>query len=139
MLDQASLETLPNPGRNPFVLSRIAPTVIPTGSPQFGNVRAHRVTASRSRYDAFVISAERRQLDRWGARLNCVYSVLKDNQSGEENSFTNNVQAVIDSFDLEREFFYQSGFPVAIIQSSNVAGTVGFGQRPNVVAGVDPC
>jgi hypothetical protein len=30
----------------------------------------------------------------------------EDNQSGEGNSFTNNVQAVIDNFDLEREFGY---------------------------------
>jgi hypothetical protein len=33
---------------------------------------------------------------------------------------------------------YQSGFPSAIIQSSNAASAFGFGQRPNVVAGVDP-
>jgi trimeric autotransporter adhesin len=180
--------------RTPFGIQQFgalaAPATIARGQllrpyPQFGNVLAHRVTAARSRYDALVISAERRQHDGWGARVNYVYSVLKDNQSGEGNSFTNNVQAVIDSFDLEREFgyslrdtphrlnisgtlelpfgtgrrwlstggvwsgvfggwaisgvgVYQSGFPVAIIQSSNAASAFGFGQRPNVVAGVDP-
>ena len=32
---------------------------------------------------------------------------------------------------------YQSGFPVAIIQGANAAGVFGFGQRPNLVRGVD--
>ncbi len=71
--------------------------------PQFGNVRADRVTAARSRCNALVISAERRQHDGWGARVNRAYSVLKDNQAGEGNSFTNKVQVAIDNFDLERE------------------------------------
>src|SRR5262249_47620025 len=34
--------------------------------------------------------------------------------------------------------FYQSGFPIAIFQSNNAAAVFGFGQRPNVVPGVDP-
>ena len=33
-LDRASLEALPNAGRNPFVISVIAPNVVPTGVPQ---------------------------------------------------------------------------------------------------------
>ncbi|MGH9386345.1 MAG: carboxypeptidase regulatory-like domain-containing protein [Vicinamibacterales bacterium] len=48
VLDQASLETLPNPGRNPFVLSTIAPTVIPTGSPQFVRMQDHNLSAMLS-------------------------------------------------------------------------------------------
>lgn len=35
VLDRASLEMLPNAGRNPFVLSTVTPSVMPTGSPQF--------------------------------------------------------------------------------------------------------
>ena len=34
-LDRAALETLPNPGRNPFVLAAGTPAVMPTGNPQF--------------------------------------------------------------------------------------------------------
>ena len=134
--------------------------------PQFGNVRAHRVTAARSRYDALVLGAERRRLDRWGARVNYVYSVLKDNQAGEGNAFANNPQAAIDNSDLEREYgyslrdaphrlnlsgtwqlpfgwslsgvaFYQSGFPFPVIQGANAAAPFGFGQRPDRVPGVD--
>jgi trimeric autotransporter adhesin len=190
-LESALLQLVPNPFFGiPQFGALASPSTIARGQllrpyPQFGHVRAHRVTAARSRYDALVISAERRQHDGWGARVNYVYSVLKDNQSGEGNSFTNNAQAVIDSFDLEREFgyslrdtphrlnisgtlelpfgagrrwlsmggvwsgvfggwaisgvgVYQSGFPVAIIQSSNAADVFGFGQRPNVVPGVEP-
>jgi hypothetical protein len=48
VLDQASLETLPNPGRNPFVLSTIAPTVIPTGSPQFVRMQDHNLSTMLS-------------------------------------------------------------------------------------------
>jgi hypothetical protein len=153
--------------------------------PQFGNVRAHRVTTGRSQYDSIVLAVERRQHNGWGARVNYVYSLLKDNQAGEGNAFTNNVQTAIDNFDLDREFgysvrdtphrlnisgtvdlpfgagrrwlsnggplgpvfggwtisavgVYQSGFPVAIIQGANAGGVFGFGQRPNLVPGVDP-
>ncbi|MGH9386344.1 MAG: hypothetical protein ACRD2N_18875 [Vicinamibacterales bacterium] len=190
-LGSALLQQVPNPFFGiPQFGALATPETIARGQllrpyPQFGNVRAHRVTAARSQYDAIVVSAERRQGGGWGARVNYVYSVLKDNQSGEGNSFTNNVQAAIDNFDLEREFgyslrdtphrlnisatvelpfgagrrwlsqdglvggvfggwaisgigVYQSGFPIAIVQSSNAASAFGFGQRPNVVPGVDP-
>ncbi len=33
---------------------------------------------------------------------------------------------------------YQNGFPISISQSSNNSGLLGSGQRPNLVAGVDP-
>lgn len=35
VLERATLEALPNPGRNPFVLATTLPTVLPTGNPQF--------------------------------------------------------------------------------------------------------
>lgn len=111
-LGLALLQQVPNPFFGiPQFGAFARPATIARGQllrpyPQFGNVRAHRVTAARSQYNALMISVERRQHDGWGARANYVYSVLKDNQSGEGNSFTNNVQAAIDSFDLEREFGY---------------------------------
>lgn len=74
--------------------------------PQFGNVRAHRVTESRSRYDALIVSGERRHDGGWGARVNYTYGVLKDNQAGEGNVFANNPVPLIDNYDLEREYGY---------------------------------
>jgi hypothetical protein len=44
VLDRASLETLPDPGR-PFVLSTVSPTVIPTGNPQFVRMQDHNASA----------------------------------------------------------------------------------------------
>jgi len=94
-------------GNSAFGALATSPTV-PQGQllrpfPQFGQVRAHRATIARSRYDALVLGGERR-LEGWGARLNYVYSVFKDNQGAEGNAFTNNVQAAIDNFDTEREY-----------------------------------
>ena len=192
-LGSALLDQVPNPffGNSSFgALSTT--TTLTRGQllrpyPQFGHVLSHRVTASRSRYDALVVSGERRQQGGWGARVNYTYSVLKDNQSGEGNAFANNPVPLIDNYDLERQYgyslrdtphrlnisgtlelpfgtgrrwlsdgdvlshvlggwtlsgvgVYQSGFPFAIIQNpgTNPAGAFGFGQRPNVVPGVDP-
>src|SRR5262245_39221609 len=44
LLERAALETLPNVGRNPFVISTTAANVIPTGTPQF--VRQQDLNAS---------------------------------------------------------------------------------------------
>ena len=153
--------------------------------PQFKNVYAHRVSTARARYNALTLSLERRQYDGWGGRVNYVYSVRKDNQFGEGNSFSNNPPVAIDNFDLDREFgyslldtphrfnvsgtielpfgagrrwlrdsgllsdilggwavsgvgSYQSGFPIAVVQNNNNSGLLGSGQRPNIVAGIDP-
>ncbi|MEO8679655.1 MAG: TonB-dependent receptor [Vicinamibacterales bacterium] len=190
-LGTALQQPVANPffGRPEFGAQSTSPTIargqLLRPYPQFGQVRAHRVSAARSHYDAVVVSAERRQHAGWSARVNYTYSVLKDNQSGEGNAFTNAVQAAIDNRDLEREYgysvrdaphrlnvtatvdlpfgegrrwlsrggavnavlggwsvsvigFYQSGFPVAIIQNAGAGATFGFGQRPNRVPGVSP-
>ena len=39
LLDERTLESLPNAGRNPFMLAATAPTVVPTGSPQFVRIQ----------------------------------------------------------------------------------------------------
>lgn len=173
-LGSALLDQLPNPFfGNPSFGPLSTTTTIARGQllrpyPQFGNVRAHRVTAARSRYDALVVGGERRHQGGWGARINYTYSVLKDNQSGEGNAFANNPVPLIDNYDLEREFgyslrdtphrlnisgtvehrgwlvsavgVYQSGFPFAIIQNNgtNPAAAFGFAQRPNRVPGIEP-
>ena len=88
-LGSALLQQVPNPFFGiPQFGALSTPTTIARGQllrpyPQFGNVRAHRVTAARSRYDALAVAAERHQHNGWGARVNYVYSVLKDNQAGE--------------------------------------------------------
>ena len=48
LIDRQTLETLPNVGRNPFVISTIAPNVIPTGVPQFTRMQDQNATAMLS-------------------------------------------------------------------------------------------
>jgi hypothetical protein len=45
LIERTSLETLPNVGRNPFVITAIAPYVLPTGSPQFVRMQDQNATA----------------------------------------------------------------------------------------------
>ena len=48
LLERQALETLPNVGRNPFVISTIAPNVVPTGVPQFVRMQDQNATAMLS-------------------------------------------------------------------------------------------
>jgi hypothetical protein len=48
LIDQRTLENLPNVGRNPFVISAVAPNVIPTGTPQFTRMQDQNATAMLS-------------------------------------------------------------------------------------------
>jgi len=48
LLERAALETLPNVGRNPFVISTTAANVIPTGTPQFVRQQDHNASAMLS-------------------------------------------------------------------------------------------
>jgi trimeric autotransporter adhesin len=190
-LGPALQEGLPNPffGMSQFGVFATQPTLqrgqLLRPYPQFGNIRAHRATEARARYNALTFGAERRQHDGWGLRANYTFSVRKDNQFGETNSFSANPQGAIDNVDLEHEFgyslldaphrlnisgtfelpfgegkrwlsgagpvaallggwavsavgAYQSGFPLVVFQPVNPAAAFGFGQRPNVVPGVDP-
>jgi len=190
-LGNALLDPVPNPffGLAAFGALAASPT-IPRGEllrpyPQFKNVYAHRVSTARARYNALTVSLDRRQSASWGTRVNYTYSVRKDNQFGEGNSFSFNPQGAIDNFDLDREFgyslldaphrlnisgtielpfgagkrwlahggllstllggwalsgvgIYQSGFPIAVVQTNNNSNLLGSGQRPNVVPGIDP-
>ena len=190
-LGPALQDALPNPffGMAQFGVFATQPTIqrgqLLRPYPQFGNVRAHRATEARARYNAVTFSAERRQHDGWGLRANYTFSVRQDNQFGEGNTFSSNPQGAVDNVDLEHEFgysiidaphrlnisgtlelpfgvgkrwlsrtgpvaqilggwaisavgAYQSGFPIVVVQGVNPALAFGFGQRPNVVAAVDP-
>jgi hypothetical protein len=48
LIERQTLETLPNVGRNPFVISVIAPNVIPTGLPHFVRMQDQNATAMLS-------------------------------------------------------------------------------------------
>ncbi len=75
--------------------------------PQFRNVCAHRVSTARARYNALTLGLERRQHDGWGARVNYMFSVRKDNQFGEGNAFRHQPsRGPSTTYDLEREFGY---------------------------------
>ena len=59
--------------------------------PQFLNVSARQVSEGMNRYNAGVIEWSRRTggSNWYGGRVSYTYSVLKDNQFGESNFFTN--------------------------------------------------
>jgi trimeric autotransporter adhesin len=190
-LGGALLDQVPNPFFGNAAFGSLATTAtierrqLLRPYPQFRNVLAHRVSTAQARYNALALGIERRPHDGWGARVNYVFSVRKDNQFGEGNAFAINPGMILDNYDLDREFgyslldtphrvnisatvelpfgpgkrwlvdggmwsavlggwaisavgFYQSGFPVAVLQANNNSNLLGSGQRPNVVPGVDP-
>ena len=58
--------------------------------PQFLNISARQVSEGISRYNAGVIELQKRVTNGWGGRFSYTYSVMKDNQVGESNFYTNN-------------------------------------------------
>jgi hypothetical protein len=57
--------------------------------PQFGNISMFQVTEGINRYNAGVVELSKRVTHGWGGRFSYTYSVLKDNQVGETNFYTN--------------------------------------------------
>ena len=58
--------------------------------PQFGNISMFQVSEGVNRYDAGVIELSKRMSHGWAGRFSYTYSVLKDNQVGETNFYSNN-------------------------------------------------
>ncbi|HYR42953.1 MAG TPA: TonB-dependent receptor [Terriglobia bacterium] len=56
--------------------------------PQFLDINARQVTEGISRYNAAVIEWTKRLTHGWGGRISYTYSVLKDNQVGEDNFYS---------------------------------------------------
>jgi hypothetical protein len=56
--------------------------------PQYNQVNAYQVTEGYSRYHAAVFEWNRRVVRGWGGRASYTYSVLKDNQFGEDNFYS---------------------------------------------------
>ena len=57
--------------------------------PQFGNINMFQVSEGVNRYHAGVIEVNKRMSHGFGGRFSYTYSVLKDNQVGETNFYTN--------------------------------------------------
>ena len=58
--------------------------------PQFQNISMLQVSEGMNRYHAGVIELNKRMSHGFGGRFSYTYSVLKDNQIGESNFYTNN-------------------------------------------------
>ena len=58
--------------------------------PQFGNISMFQVSEGINRYNAGVVELSKRASHGWGGRFSYTYSMLKDNQVGETNFYTNN-------------------------------------------------
>jgi hypothetical protein len=58
--------------------------------PQFGDISMFQVSEGVNRYNAGVVELSKRVTHGWGGRFSYTYSVLKDNQVGETNFYTNN-------------------------------------------------
>ena len=57
--------------------------------PQFGNINMLQVSEGINRYNAGVVELSKRVTHGWGGRFSYTYSVLKDNQVGETNFYSN--------------------------------------------------
>jgi trimeric autotransporter adhesin len=69
--------------------------------PQFGNISMFQVSEGVNRYNAGVIEFSKRMSHGWSGRFSYTYSVLKDNQVGETNFYTNPGTGVINNFNYD--------------------------------------
>jgi hypothetical protein len=58
--------------------------------PQFGNISMFQTSEGVNRYNAGVVELSKRMSHGWAGRFSYTYSVMKDNQVGESNFYTNN-------------------------------------------------
>ncbi|MGE0393826.1 MAG: carboxypeptidase regulatory-like domain-containing protein, partial [Vicinamibacterales bacterium] len=171
-LGTALQEAVPNPFfGTPLAVGILAAPTVSRGQllrpyPQFDGVYALRSNVARSRYDALVLSVERRAVGRWSGQANYTWSRQQDNQFNESNFFAGG-SGIRDNYDVEAEYglsvldtphrvnvsgslnlpggitvsavaSYQSGFPVTVSQGANNSNLLGSSQKPNVVPGVSP-
>jgi len=88
---------LPNPflgnpnvaGTSLFTAATISRAQLLKPFPQFNNVYARQVTEGQNQYNAGIVEWTRRLSHGWGGRISYTYSVLKDNQIGETNFYSN--------------------------------------------------
>ena len=88
-------QSVPNPffgvpGAGPFsTQATISRSQLLRPFPQFGNINMLQVTEGYNRYNAAVFELNKRLSHGWGGRFSYTYSVLKDNQMGETNFYSN--------------------------------------------------
>jgi hypothetical protein len=88
-------QSVPNPfygvaGAGPFSTQQtIARSQLLRPFPQFGNINMLQVTEGYNRYNAAVFELNKRMSHGFAGRFSYTYSVLKDNQMGETNFYSN--------------------------------------------------
>ena len=105
--------TLQDPVSNPFFgtplgVGILAGPTVQRGQllrpfPQFDTVYETRASLSRSRYNALVVTADRRMHDGWSARANYTWSRTEDSQFGESNFFAGG-SSILNAYDVGREY-----------------------------------
>jgi trimeric autotransporter adhesin len=94
-LGSALSQSVPNPffgvaGAGPFATqANISRSQLLRPYPQFGNINMLQVSEGYNRYNAGVVELQKRVSHGWGGRFSYTYSVLKDNQIGETNFYSN--------------------------------------------------
>jgi hypothetical protein len=80
---------LGNPNAGPFASSAtLSRAQLLRPFPQFGNINQRHVLEGKNRYNAAVLEWSKRATNGWGGRVSYTYSVLKDNQIGEDNFYS---------------------------------------------------
>jgi hypothetical protein len=69
--------------------------------PQFGNISMFQTSEGVNRYNAGVVELSKRMSHGWGGRFSYTYSVLKDNQIGETNFYTNSGTGVMNNYNYD--------------------------------------
>ena len=69
--------------------------------PQFGNINMFQTSEGVNRYSAGVVELSKRMSNGWGGRFSYTYSVLKDNQVGETNFYTNPGTGVLNNYNYD--------------------------------------
>jgi len=111
-LGSALLDLVPNPFFGNAAFGNLASSAtIARGQllrpfPQFTDVLAHRVTESRTSYNAMTLRFDRRVRGNWGVNANYTFSRLMDNQFGESNTYSARNTTALDNYDLDREWGY---------------------------------
>ena len=120
-LGAALNDRVPNPFfGTPLGVGILAGTTVTRGQllkpfPQFDEVNAIRVTATRARYHSFVTRFERRLSDGWGTRINYTWSRLNDNQFGESNFFSRSAADSSGTTGMQNTYDLDSEYSIGIL------------------------
>ncbi|OFW36351.1 MAG: hypothetical protein A3F70_05995 [Acidobacteria bacterium RIFCSPLOWO2_12_FULL_67_14] len=108
-LGTALQEPVPNPFfGTPLGVGLLAAPTIPRGQllrpyPQFDTVTIRRPNLSKSRYDALIVTGERRLSGGWALQTNYTWSRTLDNQYSESNFFAGG-SGILNNYDVDAEY-----------------------------------